>query len=266
MERAARLSPLQIDINRILRMTAVGMAPLAVLLIGALVIRREPLVNGAHTVVAALVPLVPEGLVLLTSLTFAVAAVRLARLGALAQRLNAVESLASVDVVCVDKTGTLTENRLAVVAVQPAEDATEDSVRDVLGAFAASVGERNATMQAIHDALSGVPRDLIAEVPFSSARKWSGVTMPEFGSVVIGAPDVLERHGVTLDQQIRRHVAEHAEHRRRVLLVATGDVGSPTTHRCRRCGLRVWLRSARDSAVTQSTPCGFCASRGSRSR
>ncbi len=218
-----RLSPLQIDINRILRMTAIGMAPLAVLLIGALVIRREPLVNGAHTVVAALVPLVPEGLVLLTSLTFAVAAVRLARLGALAQRLNAVESLASVDVVCVDKTGTLTENRLAVVAVQPAEDATEDSVRDVLGAFAASVGERNATMQAIHDALSGAPRDLIAEVPFSSARKWSGVTMPEFGSVVIGAPDVLERQGVTLDQQIRQHVAEHAEHRRRVLLVATGE-------------------------------------------
>ena len=218
----SQLSPLQIDVNRILRTTVAAMAPLAALLITALVIRREPLVSGAHTVVAALVPLVPEGLVLLTSLTFAVAAVRLARLGALAQRLNAVESLASVDVVCVDKTGTLTDNRLAVVAIDPAGAATEDSLRDVLGAFAASVGERNATMLAIQEAVPGVPRDLISEVPFSSARKWSGVTMPASGSVVIGAPDVLERHGVALDSRIRARVAEHAEQRRRVLLVATG--------------------------------------------
>jgi P-type E1-E2 ATPase len=93
--------------------------------------------------VAALVPLVPEGLVLLTSLTFAVAAVRLGRLGALAQRLNAVESLASVDVVCVDKTGTLTDNRLTVAALEPAESGGEAHLRAAVGAFAAAAGERN---------------------------------------------------------------------------------------------------------------------------
>lgn len=219
----SQLSPLQLDVNRILRATVIAMAPLAVLLLGSLLIRREPLVTGAQTVVAALVPLVPEGLVLLTSLTFAVAAVRLARVGALAQRLNAVESLASVDVVCVDKTGTLTDNRPTVVAVDPASAGAEESLREWLGAFAASVGERNATMQAIHEAIPGPPRELRAEVPFSSARKWSAVTMQDLGSVVIGAPDVLERHGVTLDPELRQRIAVHAAHRRRVLLVATGD-------------------------------------------
>jgi magnesium-transporting ATPase (P-type) len=219
----SQLSPLQLDINRILRVTVAGMVPLAVVLVATLAIREEPLVRSAHTAVAALVPLVPEGLVLLTSLTFAVAAVRLARLGALAQRLNAVESLASVDVVCVDKTGTLTNNRLAVVAVHPAQATTEESLREVVGAFAASVGARNATMNAIHDAMAEAPRDVVAEVPFSSARKWSGATLADVGTVVVGAPDVLERHGVVLDPHLERSIAEHAANRRRVLLVATGD-------------------------------------------
>lgn len=217
------LSPLQLDINRILRATVIAMGPLAALLLGSLLIRRESLEVGVSTVVAALVPLVPEGLVLLTSLTFAVAAVRLARLGALAQRLNAVESLAGVDVVCVDKTGTLTDNRLAVVALHPAATSTDDALAAALGEMAASVGERNATMQAIHDAVPGTTQDLSAEVPFSSARKWSGVTMRDQGSVVIGAPDVLERLGVALDPQLRSRIADHAAHRRRVVLVAIGD-------------------------------------------
>ena len=83
------------------------MAPLAVLLVTSLALRNTPIREAGRTAVAGLLPLVPEGLVLLTSLTFAVAAVRLARLGTLAQRINAIESLASVDVVCLDKTGTL---------------------------------------------------------------------------------------------------------------------------------------------------------------
>ena len=111
-----QLSPLQQDINRVLRATVAVMVPLALLLVGVLALRDTPLAEAGRTVVAGVLPLVPEGLVLLTSLTFAVAAVRLARLGTLAQRLNAVESLAAVDVVCLDKTGTLTDNQLRVVA------------------------------------------------------------------------------------------------------------------------------------------------------
>jgi len=218
-----QLSPLQIDINRVLRATVIVMVPLALILVVALLLRRESFFTGARTVVAAVVPLVPEGLVLLTSLTFAVAAVRLARLGALAQRLNAVESLASVDVVCVDKTGTLTDNRLSVVALDPVSPDGEADLRAALGALAASVGERNATMRATHDAFPAAPRAVLAEVPFSSARKWSGLTMDGVGTVVLGAPDVLAALGVAIDMGLDAAVARHAAERRRVLLVAGGD-------------------------------------------
>jgi len=219
-----QLSPLQGDINRILRATVIVMAPLAVALVAVLLARREAFFPGARTLVAALVPLVPEGLVLLTSLTFAVAAVRLARLGALVQRLNAVESLASVDVVCVDKTGTLTDNRLVVVAIEPAAAADPDTLRALLGAVAASVGVRNATMQAVQDAVPAPPRAVLAEVPFSSSRKWSGVTMDGLGTVVLGAPDVLGRLGVEIDADLQERIRGHVGQRRRVVLVATGTV------------------------------------------
>ena len=121
--------------------------------------------SSVQRVVAALVPLVPEGLVLLASLTFAVAAVRLARIGTLAQQLNAIESLASVDTVCVDKTGTLTENRLDVAGVVAAPGRSEDDVRRAAGLLAASAASRNATAEAI---LAAMPADAsapTAEVP-----------------------------------------------------------------------------------------------------
>ncbi|HJZ62123.1 MAG TPA: HAD-IC family P-type ATPase [Miltoncostaeaceae bacterium] len=219
----AVLSPLQLDINRILRGTVLLMVPLAVLLVTSLLIRETALLTGVQTIVAALVPLVPEGLVLLASLTFAVAAVRLARLGALAQRLNSIESLASVDTICLDKTGTLTDERPRLVGLVPADGHSEDGLGDALGALAASAGTRNATFQAVQDGLARSPRAVLTEVPFSSARKWSGATLEGVGTVVAGAPDILEAAGVPLYEGLRSAVAEHAADGRRVILVAAGD-------------------------------------------
>ena len=216
------LSPLQLDVNRLLWMTVWAMLPLSAALVAALVVRQEGLASGARTAVAAMVPLVPEGLVLLTSITFAVAAVRLARLGTLAQRLNAVESLASVDTVCLDKTGTLTDNRLAVTGLEPLDGRAEADLRADLGLLAASVGTLNATMQAIRVAAPGTAGDVLAEVPFSSARKWSGLTLVGRGSLVLGAPDVLERLGVPVGAGVRAHVAQLAGERRRVVLLCGG--------------------------------------------
>lgn len=221
------LSPLQRDINRVLRITVGVMIPLAVVLLASIAIRRDGLVAGAERSVAALVPLVPEGLVLLTSLTFAVAAVKLARIGTLAQRLNAVESLASVDTVCLDKTGTLTENRLRVSHMETAngEEAGDGSAfRRDLAILAASVGDRNATMQAIAEAAPGGAAEVLAEVPFTSARKWSGVTLAGPRTLVLGAPDVLEGLGVAIPEELRARVAEHSAARRRVVLSAAGRV------------------------------------------
>lgn len=220
----AVLSPLQRDINRVLRITVGVMVPLAVVLLVTIAIRGDSLVDGAQRSVAALVPLVPEGLVLLTSLTFAVAAVQLARVGTLAQRLNAVESLASVDTVCLDKTGTLTENRLRVSQMEAVDGHDDEALQRDLGLLAASAGDQNATMRAIAEAAPGDPDDVVAEVPFTSARKWSGVTLPGPRTLVLGAPDVLEGLGVAIPDALRERIAEHAAARRRVVLAASGEV------------------------------------------
>ena len=216
------LSPLQADINRILRITVGAMVPLSILLVTSLAIRGAGVKEAAATIVAGLVPLVPEGLVLLTSLTFAVAAVRLARIGTLAQRLNAVESLASVDTLCLDKTGTLTEHRIAVSGLEPVDGRSEDALRADLGALAASVGALNSTMRAVAEAAPGQAVPVLHEVPFSSVRKWSGVTLAGRGSLVLGAPDVLARSGVPVDEALRARVAGHAARGRRVVLLAGG--------------------------------------------
>ncbi|MDQ3893405.1 MAG: HAD-IC family P-type ATPase, partial [Actinomycetota bacterium] len=108
-------SPLERAINYLLFALVALIVPLGALLGYALHERRTELDEAVTTTVAAVVTLVPEGLILLTSLTFAVSALRIARRGALAQQLNAIESLASVDVVCLDKTGTLTEPDLCVL-------------------------------------------------------------------------------------------------------------------------------------------------------
>ena len=163
----AMLSPLQLDINRILRVLIWVMVPMAVLMVVSSFWLSLDVVDGAQRTVAALVPLVPEGLVLLASLTFAVAAVRLGRIGTLAQQLNAIESLASVDVVCVDKTGTLTENRLDVVGVVPAPGHDEAAVRHATGLLAASAAARNGTADAIARAIPETAVVPTAEVPFA---------------------------------------------------------------------------------------------------
>ena len=105
-------SPLQEEVNRVILACTYLMIPLAILLIVALQVRQVGLTEAAQTATAGLITLIPEGLVLLMSVTFAVAAVRLARRGTLVQQMSGTESLAAVDTICVDKTGTLTDGEL----------------------------------------------------------------------------------------------------------------------------------------------------------
>jgi P-type E1-E2 ATPase len=183
-------SPLERETLRLLYVLCLAMAPLAGLLGYALWERQEPIADAVATAVAAVVTLVPEGLILLVSLTFAAASIRMARRGALAQQLNAIESLASVDVMCLDKTGTLTEPRLHVTDAVPAEGARSD-LESALASFAAATSTKNATVQAIADRFPGVARQPDAEVPFSSRWRWSGVQL-EGTSYVLGAPELFQ--------------------------------------------------------------------------
>jgi cation-transporting ATPase E len=183
-------SPLERALNRLLIVVVVIMLPLGTILVYSLWQRDEPMRDAITVAVAGIVTLVPEGLILLASLTFAAAALQLARRGALAQQLNAIESLASVDVLCLDKTGTLTERRLRVVAVEPATGVAPEELADALGRFAASAPARNATLEAIGDAHPGEAEEPLEHAPFSSRRRWSGLRLGE-RRYVLGAPELM---------------------------------------------------------------------------
>lgn len=169
-----------------------------------------------------LVGLVPEGLVLLTSLAFLMAAVTLARQQVLVQELPAVEGLARVDTVCLDKTGTLTVGDIVYEGCEPADGSTKEDVEQALGALADDPNA-NGTLKALAAALTaptgpdGWRRE--ATVAFSSARKWSAATFTDRGTLVFGAPDVL----LDADDPLRQRVSELAASGRRVLLLAHSD-------------------------------------------
>lgn len=224
-------SELRSGIDKILKFITYLMIPA-----GALIIYNQlfssgqslgPALNG---MVAALVPMVPEGLVLMTSIAFAVGVIRLGQRQCLVQELPAIEGLARVDVVCADKTGTLTENgmRLAELRViDRAHDGTGDTaaLTSVLAALAHDDPRPNASVLAIAEAFPEAPGWTdTAVAPFSSAKKWSGLSYGEHGNWLLGAPDVL------LDPatDIARQAEETGSAGLRVLLLASSDL--PVDH------------------------------------
>ncbi|MDE3131808.1 MAG: HAD-IC family P-type ATPase [Acidobacteriota bacterium] len=180
-------SPLERAVNRLLYLLVALVFGLGILLGYALYHRHVSTRTAVSTATAGVVTLVPEGLMVLVSLTYAAAAVRMSRRGVLAQQLNAIESLASVDTLCIDKTGTLTDSTLRVVELVPAVGGDEQPLRDALTLLAASSSTRNLTLQAIADAYPAQERAAQAEVPFASRRRWSAVQLPE-GTFYLGAP------------------------------------------------------------------------------
>ena len=220
-EDRRELSPLQVSINRLLRLLVALMIPIAALLLYALHVHDVPTREAVSTSVAGIVSLVPEGLVLLASLVFAVAATRVGRRGGLVQRLPAVEALAGLDVVCLDKTGTLTDGTLAVEEIMPISGADGHEVHELLAQFAASLGSRNPTADALHAELGGSPQAVPLEVPFSSRWKWSGIVFGDGTQLVLGAPEVILRG--EHDPALAEEISVRQDRRLRVLLFARTD-------------------------------------------
>jgi magnesium-transporting ATPase (P-type) len=188
-------SPLEKAMDRMLIVFVAVMAPLGIALAITLAVRNVGQADAVETLTAAVVNIVPEGLILLVSLTAAVSAAKMARRGVLAQQLNAIESLASVSVMATDKTGTLTEASLRVVETTPADGLDEPELRRALGVFAASAPSRNSTLEAVHEAqLAGAGTDAAvepsAQIPFSSRRRWSALEL-DGTRYVLGAPEAL---------------------------------------------------------------------------
>ncbi|MFD8672311.1 HAD-IC family P-type ATPase [Streptomyces seoulensis] len=192
-------SELRSGISTILKYVTWMMVPAALgLIVTQLVVKSNDFKGSVARTIGGIIPMVPEGLVLLTSVAFAIGVIRLGRQQCLVQELPAIEGLARVDTVCLDKTGTLTEGGMDVTGLKPLNGADEGRVREVLAALGASDPRPNASLQAIIDAYPdghGGDRRPVSTLPFSSARKYSGAAFEEGDGKVagwlLGAPDVL---------------------------------------------------------------------------
>ncbi|HEY7094688.1 MAG TPA: HAD-IC family P-type ATPase, partial [Ktedonobacterales bacterium] len=196
------LTPLQGQINLVIRIVLLIVVYFELLMVMNSFLKRINLAQSVENS-AIIASLVPNGLFLSIAVAYAIGAVRIIRFGALVQQSNAIESLSNVDVLCMDKTGTLTANRLQVNSVQPFDGSDEAELRRVLGVMAASTASPNKTTEAVIAACPGQSCALVTEVPFSSARKWSAVAFdqPADGSnptlqgiYVLGAPEMLRPH------------------------------------------------------------------------
>ncbi|WP_427920836.1 cation-translocating P-type ATPase [Streptomyces sp. cg40] len=228
-------SELRTGISTILKYVTWMMIPTAIgLVISQLVVKQHGFKDSIARTVGGIVPMVPEGLVLLTSVAFAIGVIRLGRKQCLVQELPAIEGLARVDTVCLDKTGTLTEGGMDVTELRPLGGADETYVRKVLGALGESDPRPNASLKAI---IAAYPDSeewrCVESLPFSSARKYSGASFSEgdgeSSTWLLGAPDVL----LGADDPALAETGRLNEQGLRVLLLAriAGELDDPEVAR-----------------------------------
>ena len=253
-------TPLIIEVQRVIRIIVV----IAVFLMAVVLLRAWWLSVPFATLVPQLTVmagLIPNALVLMLTISYALGAVTMTRHGGLVQQLAAVESLSHIDAVCFDKTGTLTANRLAVAELRPlAVSAAE--FHDALGRYVAADGAANRTAQAIATVVSAPPEPELASVPFDSVRKWS-MRVTSSGVWVLGAPDIIQPHLVATWQMPL--AADAIANGARVVLLAWApldavDISSIAEHPqlpdgCVPYGVAVLLDQMRDAV--QAVICQF---------
>ena len=210
-------SELRNSIQRFIKIVSWALVPIGIALFVSQYRANDGRIRDAIAgTVPGIITMVPEGLVLLTSVAMAVATIRLAERQVLVQDMPAVEVLARVDVVCVDKTGTLTQPGMAVQQLVVLDQS--QPVEVALGALGASEPEPNPTLAAVINKWPAVDGWKVeSAIPFSSARKWSGATFIDHGSWVLGAPEMLLADG----DSVRATADELASGGARVIVVGS---------------------------------------------
>ena len=186
-------SEILFSLNAIVKVIGFALIPIGILLFSKqYFILHDTLPDAVVSAVAAMIGMIPEGLVLLTSVVFAVSVIRLSRYKTLVQDLYCTESLARVDVLCLDKTGTITEGVMQVDDVLPLGKFTEQDMADALAALTAALPDNNPTYNAVKARFTGDTAWIPTEtVPFSSARKWSGAQFSGHGTYAMGAGEFI---------------------------------------------------------------------------
>ena len=215
------------SLTRLVQIIGIAIIPLGILMaVKEIVWLERSVSDGVVATVASLIGMIPEGLYLLTSMALAAGVVRLAQKKTLVHDMGCIETLARVDVLCVDKTGTVTENKMAVEDVIPLcpDRFEEEDIRLIMADYVAAMRADNDTMAALRKYFTGkVTQQAIKAVPFTSAKKFGGVSFHEDETYLLGAPDVLlgERYG-----KYARQIDAYSSKGCRVLLLALYD-GQP---------------------------------------
>ena len=186
-------SQLMKDMKRIIRWVSYAIVPIG----GALFLKQFfsldlPLADAVTKSVGSVIGMIPEGLILLTSISLAAGVVKLGSQKALVNELYGIESLARTDVVCMDKTGTLTSGAMSLAEVVPLDNTDKNRIDDMISALLSTFEDATPTNRALAAAYPNLYKDAFtARVPFSSERKWSAASFNELGTVVMGAPERL---------------------------------------------------------------------------
>ena len=214
-------SRLMKDLNRLIQLDTIALVPLGILLfLRQVFLTRTTVAEAVPTTVAAMLGMIPEGLILLTSVAMAVGVMRLAKRQTLVQELAGIETLARVDVLCLDKTGTITSGEMDVILLEgyDVSDAElEAALSRFLGAFG---GEESSTLNAMRRRAAPGTEAPKATLPFSSARKKSAASFEDGITLILGAPEFVLSDRCPADLKAR--ITELAEDGKRVLVLAEG--------------------------------------------
>ncbi len=201
-------TPTQLKVDTFVELAVAGMLIFGPMVVVAGYVQQLPPLDTVRNALVLVTSFVPQGLVLVTTLSLTLGAISISRHQTLIQRINAVESLANANVLCFDKTGTLTRNELAVTKVLPVDGYTEDDIRAELALYTGNLAHLNKTAAAISaycdhqtdPAVKQVTKQ--QEIPFTSARKWGAIVLAE-RTLILGAPERVvnrERHGEALQR------------------------------------------------------------------
>ena len=207
------------SMRKVTRLTSFIIIPVGVLLfVQAFFFRDQVIKSSVVTTAAALLGMLPKGLVLLISISLATGVIKLAKKKVLVQDLYSVETLAHVDTLCLDKTGTITEGKMKVSNVEIFnEEIMPISIEQVLSAFVNEIGDNNGTFQALKEHFNGNDNfDVDYKNQFSSERKWSSISFKGIGSIIVGAPERLIAKSAF---EMKENMIEAQKQGKRVLLV-----------------------------------------------
>ncbi|MCL2136386.1 MAG: HAD-IC family P-type ATPase [Coriobacteriia bacterium] len=204
-------------LNLIIKVLSGVIIPMGILLFYSSIIQGETISTAVLGMTAAMIGMIPSGLVLLTGVTLTVGAVSLARRMALVQSLDCIETLARTDVLCLDKTGTITDGSLSFEKMEVQEGFVQSELEQAVSELMGTLSDDNATAQVMRDTFgSTLNWQAVRAVPFSSDRKWSGATYADQGSFILGSP------GIVLDgsDPVLDYVDEQATQGLRVMCLA----------------------------------------------